>query len=99
MNRFLVIFMIFAMSSLSLAKEEGQVACYLVDGMTCSACTITLKTEVKKLDGILSVEASVEQKSAIVKYDPKKTSADEINKKIKSIGYKSKNQKCSENKG
>ena len=78
----------------SQAADVSKKACFDVEGMTCSACTVTLKAAVKKLGGISSVSASVEKKSAIVEFDPKRTDADAIKKAIDSTGYSAKSAQC-----
>lgn len=82
-----------------VASEKSQTVCYTVEGMTCAACTITLKAAVKKLDGIAKVKASFENKNAVVSFDPKRTSPEEISKKIDSVGYKSTNRQCLKSEG
>jgi len=69
-------------------------ACYQVEGMTCSACGVTLKAAVKKIDGVKEVTASVENKEATITFDPKKTNASEIKKSIDNVGYKATAKKC-----
>ncbi len=90
---------IFLATMLSLVSSPGfaattQKSCFDVSGMTCAACAITLKTAVKKLKGINSVKASVEEKDAVVEFDPNGTSIDEIKKAIDSTGYKATNKQC-----
>ncbi|RME14158.1 MAG: heavy-metal-associated domain-containing protein [Bdellovibrio sp.] len=91
------VFFVFSLQVPLLAKEKR--ACYRVEGMTCATCPLTVKASVKKLDGIFSVEASLENKSASVEYDPQKTNVETIKKKIDSIGYKAIPKKCSPTKG
>ena len=91
---FFIVFLALA-NSPGFASNTVQKACYVVEGMTCAACTVTLKAAVKKLDGISSVSASVEKKSATVEYDPKRTDADAIKKAIDSTGYRAKGTQCS----
>ena len=83
----------------SYAGSGEKTACFHVEGMTCATCSLTLKAAVKKLDGISKVEASVENKNAIVDFDPKKTNANSIGKKIDSVGYKSTKRECSNVEG
>ena len=90
----ITIFLVLANSSV-FASNTAQKACYVVEGMTCAACTVTLKAAVKKLDGISSISASVEKKSATVEYDPKRTDVDAIKKAIDSTGYSAKSTQCS----
>jgi len=76
------------------AHAEDQRACFAVDGMTCAACTVTLKAAVKKLDGIKKVTASVEDKTAVVIFDLSKTNSEAIKNKIDSTGYKATVKQC-----
>lgn len=77
-----------------IAHAEDQQACFGVEGMTCAACTVTLKAAVKKLDGIKKVTASVEDKKAVVTFDVSKTNAESIKSKIDSTGYKATVKQC-----
>lgn len=77
-----------------LAKETTQTVCYEVQGMTCAACSVTLKTAVKKLNGIESVQVSVGENAAQVVFDPSKTNADDIKKQIDSTGYQATSKQC-----
>ena len=79
---------------ITVANAEQKKACYSVEGMTCSTCSITLKVAVKKLDGIASVQASADKKNAVITYDSSKTSAEAIGKKIDSVGYTSTKKEC-----
>lgn len=72
----------------------AEKACYEVQGMTCSACGITLKAAVKKIKGITNVSASVEKKNAIIQYDPVQTNTNIIQKAIDEIGYKAISKDC-----
>jgi len=60
-----------------------------IKGMICSGCEQHIKTEISKLKGIIEVVVSYEKGKAIVKFDNKQTSIDEIEKAINSTGYKS----------
>jgi len=75
-------------------EESVEKACFHVEGMTCATCSLTLKTSVKKLDGVKSVKASVEKKSAEVIFDPNTLSVAKIQKQINSVGYEAKPSKC-----
>jgi len=92
MRKLFTIMFLTLTNSPALASDTTQKACYVVDGMTCAACTVTLKAAVKKLDGIISVKASVEEKSATVEFDPKRTNIDAITKAINSTGYDAKSK-------
>ncbi len=60
---------------------------YHVKGMTCGGCESHVNNAVNKLDGIESVSASFKDEKAIVKFDPSKTSKEEVEKAISSTGY------------
>lgn len=61
---------------------------FIVEGMTCTGCEKHVKSEVNKLDGILSVKASYEEGNTTVKYDSTKVTEEQIVKAINSTGYK-----------
>lgn len=61
---------------------------FTVEGMTCTGCENHVKSEVNKLDGILSVKASYKEGITIVKYDRTKVSEEQIINAINSTGYK-----------
>ncbi|MCM4157982.1 mercuric transport protein MerTP [Gramella sp. AN32] len=61
---------------------------FAITGMTCAGCASHIQNEVGKLNGIISVKASYEMASAIVKYDKTKVDLTEIQKAINSTGYK-----------
>lgn len=60
-----------------------------INGMICSGCEHHVKREISKLKGIIEVVVSYEKGKAIVEFDNKQTSIDEIEKAINSTGYKS----------
>ena len=99
MKKLLIGIALVGFSSLGHSAEKEGKACFHVEGMTCVTCTLTLKTAVKKLNGIKSVDASVENKSAIVSFDPKQTTKKQIKEKINLTGYKASSKSCEENKG
>jgi copper ion binding protein len=59
-----------------------------VEGMTCTSCNVAVETAVSKLDGIHSVKADFESKSAVVIYDKQKVSLEEVTNAINTLGYK-----------
>ncbi len=80
------------------ATTWANEACFKVEGMTCAACGITLKSAVNKVDGVQAVVASVEKKNAAVKYDSKKTNDTAIKAAIDNVGYKATIEACSKTK-
>jgi mercuric ion binding protein len=57
-----------------------------VDGMTCKMCPLTIKTALKKLDGVVDAEVSYKDKEAKVVYKEGEVTVDEIVKAIESAG-------------
>ncbi len=64
-----------------------------VKGMTCATCELSVNSAVKKLPGVFDVKASAKNQTALVSYDPDKTSLDEIISAINKTGYKAEKPK------
>lgn len=60
---------------------------FTISGMTCASCGEHVNSEVNKLSGIISSEASYESRNAMVKFDDSKTNIDEIENAINGTGY------------
>ena len=58
-----------------------------VPGMTCSACPITVKKALTKVDGVQKAEVSYEKREAVVTFDDAKTSAEALTKATENAGY------------
>jgi len=58
-----------------------------IEGMTCGGCEAGVKLKVKKLDGVTSVEASYDDGTAVVTYDPEKVTPEQIIAAIGELGY------------
>jgi mercuric ion transport protein len=69
-------------NNLSLSEVALPVA-----GMTCTGCEDHINYEVSKLTGVSEVKASYDKGNTVVKFDPKKTSKEEIVKAINGTGY------------
>lgn len=59
-----------------------------VEGMSCSACQAKVKNTIKSIDGVSSVEVSLEDKMAYVTYDTIKVKPAQIKEAINKKGYK-----------
>ncbi|MBZ0203952.1 MAG: cation transporter [Ignavibacteria bacterium] len=57
-------------------------------GMTCTGCENTIKSKVKKIDGVKEVNADFKSNVVKASYDPGKTNPDAIKEVITSAGYK-----------
>ena len=69
-------------------------ACFKVEGMTCPTCSLTIKTAVKKLNGIGEISISEENKLAKIIFDESQTNKDQIKEKIDLAGYHATEQQC-----
>ncbi|HET7658090.1 MAG TPA: copper chaperone CopZ [Bacillales bacterium] len=58
-----------------------------VKGMTCGHCKIAVTNALEELDGVKSVEVSVENGKANVEYDDAKVGTDEMKEAIEEQGY------------
>lgn len=57
-------------------------------GMTCTGCENTIKSKVKKVDGVKDVIADFKSNVVKASFDPAKTNQDAIKEAITSAGYK-----------
>jgi mercuric transport protein len=60
-----------------------------VEGMTCAACPRAVKTALEGVDGVYSVEATFKPPKAVVRFDPKTVSVDDLNRATESAGFPS----------
>jgi mercuric ion binding protein len=60
-----------------------------VPGMTCSACPITVKRALTKVDGVTKAAVSFEKLEAVVSFDDAKTSVQKLTKATADAGYPS----------
>ena len=76
-----------------VSSEENQAnksVIIEVEGMTCAGCEPHINETLKKLNGVVSAEASDEKKNVKVVYNSKQISLEQIKKAIDEIGYKAK---------
>ena len=59
-----------------------------VSGMICQVCAGTIKSALKKVDGVQDAEISLEQRNAVVHYDERQASLDQLTRAIEKAGYK-----------
>ena len=95
-KRLIVLFiaLTFAASfSVAQTKDKKEVTktaktTFSVKGMTCSGCVANVENKLKKIDGVKDYKVSLKKNSAVVKYDPKKTSEKEIAETMNKTHYK-----------
>jgi len=69
----------------SATDKSVEIQC---SGMTCTGCENTIKTKVKKVDGVKDVIADHKSNTVKAAYDPGKTNPDAIKEAITAAGYK-----------
>lgn len=70
----------------ALAAEPVRVTLD-VPSMNCSLCPIAVARVLRDQPGVLEASASLEAKSAVVIFDPSRTSADRLAKSVSDAGY------------
>lgn len=69
-------------------EKNIQTVEFLVSGMTCAGCESHVKSEVNKVNGIVSCKVSYEEGNAVVKFDNTRTNVEELKTAIERTGYK-----------
>ncbi|WHY68457.1 heavy metal translocating P-type ATPase [Neobacillus sp. SuZ13] len=64
-----------------------------ISGMTCAACAIRIEKDLNKLEGVETANVNLALERSNVKYDPEKVNVEDIEKKIKDLGYDVVNEK------
>lgn len=59
-----------------------------VEGMSCTTCEVPVRDSLAQTPGVSGAEVSYERGEARVKYDPNKTTVEQIKRAIDSTGYK-----------
>ena len=58
-----------------------------ISNMRCSYCSRVIEKKLKKMPGIADISVSYLTDKVLVRYDPEKTTTEEIRKSIKKLGY------------
>ncbi|WP_019156230.1 heavy metal translocating P-type ATPase [Robertmurraya massiliosenegalensis] len=58
-----------------------------ITGMTCAACATRIEKGLRKLEGIEAANVNLALERSVVKYDPKVTNIETIQKKVRDLGY------------
>lgn len=69
------------------AKAELVEASFNVCGMHCENCVASIKKGVNELEGIESIAITLEDSTAVVKYDAKKLAISDIEKAVEKRGF------------
>ena len=62
-------------------------AVFQVAGMNCESCEMEIEDAVQRLDGVVSVRASLPDSMVIVELDPSRVRAETIESSIERLGY------------
>ena len=88
MRRLVTIMSVFAIFGTGLFAQKsadsppGTVCALKITGMACSACAITVEKAAKKVPGVTAAKAHQPSGSAVISFDPARTSAADIAKAI-----------------
>ena len=69
------------------AAVQTQRVKFAIENMTCATCPITVKTAMKRVRGVQSVEIDFNQKTAIVLFDPSVATVLDIASASTNAGY------------
>jgi len=78
---------IVTLSGVALAADKTVTLS--VPGMTCSACPLTVKQSLQRVNGVEKVAVAFEPKEAVVTFDDAKTSIDKLRDATANAGYPS----------
>lgn len=87
MQRSLVVLSLFAMSGVAFAAPKTVTLS--VPSMNCSACPITVRTALQRVDGVEKVAVTYEPKEAVVTFDDAKTTVDKLRAATANAGFPS----------
>ncbi|KAI1676356.1 copper-transporting atpase protein [Pyrenophora tritici-repentis] len=76
--------------SMSYSKVESSITTVAVHGMTCGACTSTIETGFKNLEGVYQFNISLLASRVVVVHNPSKLSANHIVETIEDRGFDAK---------
>lgn len=58
-----------------------------ISGMTCAACAIRIEKGLNKLEGVETASVNLALEKSAIKYDPTKINIEDIQNKVKDLGY------------
>ena len=75
-------------SAAAQAAPAGSSVTLDVQGMTCGSCAFTIRTVLRKLDGVKDAKVSQPNHQAVVVFDPAKVTPKQLIEAIDRAGYK-----------
>ncbi len=76
-------------SMISPVWAVTQTTTLVVEGMTCAACPLTVKSTLSKVPGVTHVEVSLEKREAQVSYDNSRVDVNKLTQATEGAGYPS----------
>ena len=73
-------------NSQTTVPEEEEVVIQ-IEGMTCSACATGVAASLRRVEGVIEAEVSIEPPEAHIRFDPSETSAEALVEAIEDLGY------------
>ena len=73
-------------NSQTTVPEEEEVVIQ-IEGMTCSACATGVAASLRRVEGVIEAEVSIEPPEAHIRYDTSETSAEALLEVIEELGY------------
>lgn len=67
--------------------KQGTVSTFTIQGMHCVSCSLNIDGSLEDLDGVYESKTSYAKGMTTVRWNPEKTSEEEIQKTISSLGY------------
>jgi len=58
-----------------------------IDGMTCGGCTASVTKVLKQIQGVSDAQVSLAEASAVVTYDPGKTTPAQLKAAVEAAGF------------
>lgn len=58
-----------------------------ISGMTCGGCVRSVGNVLKALDGVAKAEVSLENKNAVVEFDPSRVQLDQLKRSVAEAGF------------
>ncbi len=74
-------------SAVDVAGAEPAGTTLSIQGMTCGGCAAAVKIQLKRTEGVIDYQVSLEKAEAKVTYDPAKTTPERIAESVSKTGF------------
>lgn len=85
----LVIALVIGTTLVAPAWAAPKTVVLSVPGMNCASCPVTVKTVLKKVDGVSDIDVAYKQKEVTVTFDDTKTKIEALTQATTEAGYPS----------